>query len=131
MEKRTRKVFVLYVCVYSVVYTYFGSFFVQIIFEGVSGNDQKGDIAIDDFTVQQSPCTVYPAGAAPGKSYTRHHNRNENIIGHKCFVSDQFLQAVHLETKLTLFILLHTKYPNPFLIPSQNGEKKRVVAGQI
>jgi hypothetical protein len=30
--------------------------------------DQKSDIAIDDFTIEQSPCTVYPLGASPGKT---------------------------------------------------------------
>ena len=43
-----------------------GGFFLQIIFEAVSGDDQKGDIAIDDVNLVQEPCTVYPPSAAPG-----------------------------------------------------------------
>ena len=46
-----------------------GCFFLQIIFEAISGDDQKGDIAIDDVNLVQEPCTVYPPSAAPGTIY--------------------------------------------------------------
>lgn len=78
----------------------------------MSGDDQKGDIAIDDITLVQSACTVYPVSAEPGKRSTTYAARkrkesHRSIIIRSLDTDECLAQPCHVNATCTNTIGSH------------------------